>query len=509
MKKIISFFIILFLSIFFGYSQTLDSSFGINGKVIHSFSNSYTASHQSCFLQNDGKILNVGYAYEGNYLSTILVTRHLSDGTLDTTFDNDGSLIFTYGQNYEEANSIMQLANDKIVVGGATFGNAVITMLNNDGSFDSSFGTNGKKFITTGQGNGSKIEKILQQPDGGILVFGRIHNGNDFDFMVSRLNIDGTFDETFGSNGIVMIPISNFHDFATDAAFQNDGKIVIAGHSTGSQDSISVIRINTNGTLDTTFATNGKYNAIFGSSMNEVNAVAIQPDGKIVLAGRVSGGIYNSIETLTIRLQTNGVLDTTFNENGYAAIDFNLNAQDSVGDVVILPNGEIIIMGSSNLNSDFALLKLNSNGTINTNFGTNGRFFTPIGNGQNSWINEAILLPNDDLILCGLATPDLGGKGQFGLVKVTEINLSTSNFENNSEILIYPNPTSDFIKIENIDISDNSKIEIFNIQGQKCFCKTNFIENTATIDISQLTEGVYILSIENNGQFKSYKICKK
>lgn len=502
------FFLGFFFGVYFLNAQSLDNNFGTNGIVIHTFSQNYTAQHQSCYLQTDGKILNVGYAYEGNYLAKILVTRHLSNGVLDATFDADGALEFTYGQNFEEANSIIQLSNGKIAIGGASFGNAVVAMLNDSGTFDTSFGTNGKKFLTLGQGNGSKIEKIIQQPDGKILTFGRGYNGNDFDFMITRLNLDGTFDTSFGTNGIVLIPISSFHDFATDAAFQSNGKIVVVGYSTGSQDSISVIRLNANGSLDTTFSTNGKYNALFGSSINEIWGVAVQADDKIVLAGRVSGSSYNSVETLTVRLTSNGQLDSSFNATGFAAVDFKLNAQDAVNDVLLLPNGTILIMGSSNQDNDFAMLQFNSNGTINTNFGNNGRFFVTVGNGQIAWINEGLLLPNNDLLVGGLAVPEIGGKGQFGIVKITNLNLSTSDiYPPNHQISIYPNP---FTTIINIDFNSDfnfKKAQIVSLFGQQIIKEINLSKNNA-VDVSSLPSGVYFITLFYDVHKFSYKIIK-
>ncbi|MBN8567503.1 MAG: T9SS type A sorting domain-containing protein [Flavobacteriales bacterium] len=504
-KFLLGFFFWTYFSI---NAQSLDNSFGTNGKVIHTFSQNYTAQHQSYFMQSDGKILNVGYAYEGNYLAKILVTRHLSDGVLDATFDTDGALEFTYGQNFEEANSIIQLSNGKIAVGGASFGNAVVAMLNDNGTFDSSFGTNGKKFLTIGQGNGSKIEKLIQQPDGKILTFGRGSNGNDFDFMITRLHLDGTFDTSFGTNGIVLVPISSFHDFATDAAFQSNGKFVVAGYSTGSQDSISVIRLNANGSLDTTFATNGKYNTAFGSSMNEIWGIAIQTDDRIVLAGRVSGSSYNSIETLTVRLTSNGQLDTSFNSTGFAAVDFKLNAQDAVNDVLLLPNGSILIMGSSNQDSEFAMLQFSPNGSINTNFGNNGRFFVSVGNGQVAWINEGLLLPNNDLLVGGLVVPEVGGKGQFGMVKLTDLNLSATDFyATNHQISIYPNPFSAIINIDFASDFNFKKAQIVSLIGQQVIKEIDLSKNNA-VDVSSLPSGVYLIVLFYDEHKFSYKIVK-
>lgn len=492
------------------FSQNPDSSFGNNGVVIHSFNGNYTSNHQSSFLQNDQKILNVGYAYQGNYLANILVTRHLNNGVLDATFDNDGVLDFTYGQNYEEANSIMQLSNGKIVIGGATFGNAVIAMLNDDGSFDTNFGTNGKKIITNGQGNGSKIEKILQQPDGKILVFGRASNGNDFDFMVSRLNLDGSFDLTFGNNGIILISISTFHDFATDAAFQSNGKIVIAGHSTGSQDSISLIRLNANGNLDNTFGTNGKFNAFFGSSLNEIKGIAIQSDDKIIVSGRVSGGAFNSIETLTIRFLPNGSLDNSFNNQGYVISDFRNNTQDEINDVLVLSSGNILIFGGSESTtggSDFAALSYLPNGNIDPNFGINGRYFSSIGSGSNSWINEVIIQPDGKLVLCGLAVPTMGAFGQFALLRLQSLNLSNQIYNQTNKISVFPNPTNGNFTLNADEEFINSQVYIMNLQGQ-IILKPEFNSINQHFDLSQFPEGIYMLNIKKEDKIFIKKIIK-
>jgi hypothetical protein len=165
-------------------------------------------------------------------------------------------------------------------------------------------------------------------------------------------------------------------------------------------------------------------------------------------------------------------------------------------------------MGSSNQDNDFAMLQFNSNGTINTNFGNNGRFFVTVGNGQIAWINEGLLLPNNDLLVGGLAVPEIGGKGQFGIVKITNLNLSTSDiYSPNHQISIYPNPFTDVIAIDFTSEFNFKKAQISSISGQLIIKEITLSKNNV-VDVSSLTNGIYVLTLFYDEHKFSYKIIK-
>jgi hypothetical protein len=188
-------------------------------------------------------------------------------------------------------------------------------------------------------------------------------------------------------------------------------------------------------------------------------------------------------------------------------VDFKLNAQDAVNEVLLLPNGSIIIMGSSNQDNDFAMLQFNSNGTINTNFGNNGRFFVTVGNGQIAWINEGLLLPNNDLLVCGLVVPEIGAKGQFGMAKITNLNLSATDFyASNYQISIYPNPFSDVITIDFTSDFYFETAQIISLGGQ--LIKEISLTKNNAVDVSSLPNGIYVLTLFSEDQNISYKIVK-
>ncbi len=170
------------------------------------------------------------------------------------------------------------------------------------GDLDLAFGTNGK-VLTSFYGDGAA--SVVLQSDGKIVVAGDSNNGNDSDFAVARYNSDGTLDTSFSADG-EMITDFGGEDYGTSVAIQSDGKIVVAGYgSSGGPEDFAIVRYNTDGSLDTSFDTDGKLLIDFGRYENG-KALAIQTDGKIVLAGNsvAAGGLAANIKL--VRLNTNG-----------------------------------------------------------------------------------------------------------------------------------------------------------------------------------------------------------
>src|SRR6185369_10627899 len=172
------------------------------------------------------------------------------------------------------------------------------------GDLDPTFGTGGK--VTTDiQGDFDKARAVAIQADGKIVVAGSALNGANIDFAVLRYNTDGSLDTTFGTGGKVLTPVLDSDDFALAVAIQPDGKIVAAGLAVTGADDIAVVRYNTDGSLDTTFDGDGKATFSILVGFNDIaNAVAIQPDGKIVLAGSTNNG--SDDDFAVIRLNPNG-----------------------------------------------------------------------------------------------------------------------------------------------------------------------------------------------------------
>ena len=173
----------------------------------------------------------------------------------------------------------------------------------------------------------------------------------------------GDLDTTFSGDGKVVVDPTTGIDTPTAMALQPDGKVVVVGDAGGS---MGALRLTSGGAVDNSFSGDGFQRITFGNDGSQANAVAIQPDGKIVLAGSVNPGSVG-----LVRLLATGMLDTSFGTGGTARFTF-LSSSTAYG-LVVLPDGKLVIAGiASSFNNDFLLARFNADGTIDPSFGTNG-----------------------------------------------------------------------------------------------------------------------------------------
>ncbi len=313
---------------------------------------------------------------------------------LDMTFGNGGKVITHVGEG--GINAIAIQSDGKIVAAGTSrqqpsvpSGELTLTRYNADGSLDASFGNGG--MVVTSIGNAYLAANSLAiQADGKIVVAGDVAGNiggiySQSDFVVVRYNPDGSRDSTFGSSGIVITPVGHQNDYARALAIQSDGRIVVAG-SVGvwwdDDENIALVRYNTNGSRDPSFGAGGILADLGGSISNDpAHAVAIGSDGKIVAAGFRNGGFG-----LT-RYNPNGSLDTSFGANGKVTTLMN-GGGDAYG-VLIQPDGKIVATGNSDSNT-FALARYDPNGALDTSFGTGGKVLTNFGSASESPQGAAI-----------------------------------------------------------------------------------------------------------------------
>ncbi|MCX6034915.1 MAG: delta-60 repeat domain-containing protein, partial [Chloroflexi bacterium] len=190
--------------------------------------------------------------------------------------------------------------------------------LSTAGELDPTFGQGG--LVTANMYRNSYGTSVALQPDGKIVVAGDVlvsTNSPQFDFGLTRYNTDGSLDTTFGSNGIVVTDFDNTTDYGYGVAIQTDGKIVLAGSSTTGYNGYyyALVRYNTDGSLDTTFGTGGKVSTDLGGGM--CYGIVLQTDDKIVVTGQASDGAYNPAYGIgLVRFNSDGSLDNTFGDNG-------------------------------------------------------------------------------------------------------------------------------------------------------------------------------------------------
>lgn len=388
---------------------SLDTTFGTNGKKVIAFdlggldSNGNptldTDAATSVAIQADGKIVVGGYAQRGLGNFDFAVVRLNTDGSLDTTFSSDGKATVAFdlgGAGDDRATGIAIQGDGKIVLVGyaqkASLGDndIAIARLKTDGSLDTGFTGDGRKIIGFNN-NGAGDDRgagIAIQPNGSIVVVGYAQaggTGND-DFAVARVTPNGAMDKSFSSDGKKTIAFNlggSGADRATSVALQADGGIVIAGlaeSSLGDTD-FAVTRVKANGAMDKSFSGDGRKTIGFnlgGSNEDHATGVGIQADGSIVLGGFAQISAGGDLDFAATRLTTDGEIDTTFSTDGKKTISINNGGSDNdvANSLTIQADGKILLVGhalrADPANTDFAVTRLDTDGQLDTSFGSGG-----------------------------------------------------------------------------------------------------------------------------------------
>jgi uncharacterized delta-60 repeat protein len=333
---------------------TLDTSFSTDGKVLTDFGPNADEAVEVA-IQGDGKIVVVGGVNVNHLDSRFGVVRYNPDGTLDSSFGVGGKVITNISPKLEDATGVAIQGDGKIVVGGGAGGGGnpdfALVRYNPDGSLDNAFGTGGIVRTDFVAGSNDWIFGGIQiQPDGKIVAGGYSNIGikGNVRFAMARYNTDGTLDTSFSGDGKVATDFTGGFDYISWMAIQPDGKIVASGESglLTTNDRAALARYNTDGTLDTSFNGSGKVTTDYGPHGDGAFGVAIQGDGMIVTAGARGLGGPNPMFAVC-RYNPDGTLDTTFGGgDGKVFTDFGPFA-DFAEIVGIQSDGKIVAVGGS------------------------------------------------------------------------------------------------------------------------------------------------------------------
>lgn len=307
---------------------------------------------------------------------------------LDPTFGLNGVVLADYaGVGWEdEPFHLIQQSDGKYAVPGKAHNDAtdfdfIVARFKNNGPLDKTFNGTGMKTLDI-MGGYDEALGLVQQPDGKLVAAGFATDPNTGleDMALVRLNTDGSVDTSFGNNGIVITDFAGGNDRALGLVIQSDDKLVAGGYTESATTDLdfALARYNTNGTLDATYGVGGRVSTDFFGSADAIQRLAIQPDDKVVGVGVTLSTATNSADFAIGRYNTNGTLDTTFAASGapgIAATDF-LGGTDSALTVFIQPDGKILAGGLAfnpvTGDYDAALAKYNANGTIDNTFATYG-----------------------------------------------------------------------------------------------------------------------------------------
>lgn len=367
----------------------LDRSFGNRGKVITPFSEGFAVANDLA-IQSDGKIVLAG-AVE----SSFALARYRRDGTLDTSFGDGGVVITSFPNESGSAVGVAIQGDGKIVVTGRVSDDLAIARYLEGGGLDSSLGGSGvvRTSFTHASASGSAI---LIQPDGRIVVAGWAGR----EFVVARFRTNGALDRRFSGDGRVRTDAGAGKDYAIDLALQSDRNLVVVGKA--GYAGFALVRYRRDGELDRSFGEGGKVRTTFGENTRaSANAVAIQENGKIVAAGWAG---RNFVKAALARYEADGSLDSTFSADGVRWTNFGRNAEAAEA-VAIQPNGRIVIAGMATYYERFALARYMPDGSLDTSFGVNGLVQTRFAGGfEVAW--GIALEPNGKIVAGGEAGGD-------------------------------------------------------------------------------------------------------
>lgn len=385
MKK---FFTLLFIAATqYSQAQTcspLDNTFGVNGKAIGFSTTGTWINVRNLQVQPDGKIIQVSSTHNGGFMAV----RYNPNGSLDNGFGANGIATAFSGQNTEAARGVLQ-SDGKLVVAGVFY-----------------------------------------------------NQGSNSDVALARFNGNGTLDNSFGTGGTVVLSISPYNDAARGLAIQPDGKIVVAGYSSGDcfSDCIArtycrpratLLRFNSNGTADSSFGQNGRVVLAPGSFNSGIaNSVLIQADGKIIALGEVqkyscgvcSGGTTTSSGFFMARFLPNGTADNSFGQNGQVMDTVVLQGMSAA---LLQPDGRIVITAPT-IQVGFLTRRYNNDGSVDNGFMQSA--ITP------GWINDMVLLPDGKLALGGNAV--FNNQSNFLILQLKNNGGFDSSFYGNGRLYV-------------------------------------------------------------------------
>ena len=473
-------------------SGSLDLSFDTDGKVTTTIGNAADVG-SALAIQSDGKIVVAGYS-DNDADTDFAVVRYHPDGSLDTDFGTNGKVTTDIGGYDDVGNSIAIQDDGKIVVAGygrsGTNKDVAVLRYNDDGSLDTSFDDDG--IVTTAIGNSSDYGfAVAIQSDGKIVVAGSSSNA-----IVVRYQTDGSLDNTFDGDGIVIIDINNASE-ALSIALQSDGKIVVAGYYNDIYTDMVVVRLNEDGSLDQSFDGDGIVTQDINGLNDKAYSVAIQSDDKIVVAGLSYAGL--DMDYALVRYNADGTLDDTFHNDGIVTTNIG-SFDESARAMVLQDDGKILVTGIGIIgtSSYVVVVRYNSNGTLDLSFDADGIVTTNIGSLSEG---QSIKLQSDGkIVVSGYA--QINGNLDFAVARYNNIGISNihdtkSDF---NALNLSPNPCTNQTILSMAKPFEHANLHLYNTTGQTVKQIENISGTTYTLQLIDLPSGIYHLVMAENGK---------
>ncbi|MEO8068271.1 MAG: hypothetical protein ABI599_11315 [Flavobacteriales bacterium] len=457
-------------------SGALDPSFNSNGFVVQPIGRDVV---QKILVQDDQKILSIGMSWDGTFTAHAHVFRYNPDGSPDTDFGTNGMFTHTLDNEALLYSALITDAGKILLVGSTTDYQTYRLMLiqiNADGTLDSSFGTNGvalQSVSMVGPNAEDMAYDVTLDDAGNILVCGSSYDANYVRRpVVVRFTSDGVLDSTFGVDGVATIPVmavgaSSFQGLLV----QPDGKILATGYfgQTEFWYLLLLVRFNSDGSLDSTFSTDGIIKHNHGNVDDEGEDLKLNADGSILVAGMTVTATYN-YSALLMKFTPDGEVDLTFGNVG--AVEEDLDEFDYAAHLEVQSDGRIIMAGSSGVGPpssfDMAVWKYMPDGTPDNSFGSNGLAYHVIP--DYSTMIYALAMQADGKILIGgqAATPN-NDRYFFTARLENDVISGIASVPSPTEALAFPNPATagSLVTLRMAEpIGSDARIELYTADGR-------------------------------------------
>jgi uncharacterized delta-60 repeat protein len=472
-----------------------EKNYGIEGFAIRNVGSNFSTAY-SVLIASQNRVWVGGETGDD---SPGFVTRLAVTGTLDPSFSDDG-------WSAPSLPIITEKQDGKILAAGGTYKTVLLQQLLQDGSVDTSFGfDHGISFVYIDKEGDARVSTISQQSDGKLLVLGGIHNldislGN---VVIVRFTANGQMDSSFALDG-VLLTAPNIGAYEVNAgAVLPDDKILVAGNHYdyfGATPKTFLIRYLPDGGLDPTFGTNGIVISPFSTSLVfQTKALALQPNGRIVLCGSTGNG--SSKNTAVGRLNANGTKDNTFSGDGVVWISTGPYTE-TANALAVQNDGKIVVAATYNNSNDIdesdpILIRLKADGTLDSTFSENGYTVTVLP-GDNE-PNALVLTPDGHYVVAGFSEDDYLVIKYLSALKVDLVNTPVDP----KTLLVYPNPVHGQVMLEySLPVSGEVTLEMFDLNGKLVhafFQKEQKMqgENMAVMQIpTSVVSGAYVLRLQ-------------
>lgn len=420
----------------------LDNTFGTSGRVVTE-AGSERDEVSDIAIQSDGSVLVSGYGTDdGGGLNYTFLIRYTSAGVPDNTFDGDGIVSINTSTTFFSLGNLLLVTGNKIMLTGIVKNPSgiysfALARFNTNGSFDNTFGTNGIA-ATAAPANSQLGTLLLQQGDGKLVTGGFLSNGVNFQAAVYRTLSNGSPDAGFDGDGIAVLTMGNAagSDEGKSLVIPSGDKLIAGGsYSNGIDRGSFLYRTNSDGSVDNTFGTAGKV-FVSSSFSSDINSIVLQPDGKIITIGSFFD-VFNGTDVVLSRFNSNGTIDNSFGTNGKTIFAVDSKTFDNGLSVALQSDGKIIVYV---IKEDFTtftttqyLYRFTTGGIADNTFGTAGRTQVNLVFNNTGNYNQRIAIQTDNKILVTGSVQETGSLN-FGLIRYTANGLTDNSFNSGNPV---------------------------------------------------------------------------